>query len=133
MTRSTLQLLNSLLILGGDFYIMSSVSRIQMPELKSTATLAPTMQNTASVLPRRYSLLGMATVEEQREGQLCKELQFPLDQGRGYGGNGSCKDLTQKEHCNRYSCEQMAAAMPVMSRPVQAKHNRLCQKTPLLL
>ena len=38
----------------------------------------------------------MATVEEQREGQLCKELQFPLDQGRGYGGNGSCKDLTQR-------------------------------------
>lgn len=128
MARSTLQLLNSLLILGGDFYITSSVSRIQMPELKSTATLASTMQNTSSFLPRRYSLVGMATVNEQWEGQLCKELQFPSDQGRGYGHNRSYEDLTQKEHCNLYGCEQMAATVPVMSRLVRAKHNCLCQR-----
>lgn len=84
MARPALQLLNSL-IFGGDFYIRSSVSPVQKPELKSTATFARTRQTVSQVLPKT------AIGSEQREGRHCEDFLLTSDQGGGGRGSRGCK------------------------------------------
>ena len=62
-------LLNRLLKFGGDFYIMSSLSPVQKPKLKSTATLATTAM--FQVLPRRRDFLGwQAEMSSGKDGSV---------------------------------------------------------------